>query len=100
MTVLLISGAVALIIAFAAFRRAPVATLLCACAVGAAIHFGAITMPTAIARPIGHARSAVQAWQAQQSAKLVCAVRETRALENDDAAQLQSLSDNCPPAAR
>lgn len=100
MTVLLISGAVALVVAFAALRRAPVATLLCACALGAAIHFGAITMPGAIATPIGHARAAVQAWQAQQSAKLVCAVGETRALESDDDARLQSLGASCLPAAR
>ena len=98
MILLLIGAAGALVLAAVALRRAPLATVLALCAVGGAIHLGVVSVPAAITTPIARASDSVRSWQASQSAKLVCAAGETRALENDDAAALQSVDDSCQPA--
>jgi hypothetical protein len=97
---LLLSAVIAMAIAFAAFRRAPAATVLVACGLGAAVHFGLLTPPGAITAPIARASSAVRTWQAAQSAKLVCVTAETRALERDDESALDALNTACQPTTR
>jgi len=100
MLVLLISAAGALVAAALGLRRAPLATILTLCAVGGAIHLGVLSLPATITAPIARVSDSVRGWQAAQSAKLVCATAETRALENGDAAALQSADATCPPARR
>jgi hypothetical protein len=95
--VLLASLAVILVVTL---RRAPVATVLAGCALAAAIHAGAVSLPGAIGGPIGHLSADVRHWQARQSAKLVCATAEMRALEAEDQLRLQALDGTCTAAAR
>ena len=73
-------------------RKAPVVTTLAVCALGAAGHFGVLTVPAPIARPISAARADVAAWQARQADKLVCAEAESR--------QLGDGASDPPPACR
>jgi hypothetical protein len=100
LTVLLISTAVAFAVAVVALRRAPLAAVLGICALAAAVHAGAVSLPGAITGPVDRASAAVRGWQTRQSAKLVCATVEARALESDDVAMLRSLDASCAPTSR
>ncbi len=100
MSLLLISAFLAGIVIAAAARRAPAVTLLAVCALAGANHLGVLPLPAAITTPIARASARVQAWQARQSAKLVCAAAETQALELQSASRLQSADDACDASTR
>jgi hypothetical protein len=94
-TFLLIAGVVALTLAYAASRR-PLATLIAVCALGAGGHLGMLSAPAVVASPITQARDALRAWQAAQSAKLICDVAQSEALSRGSAADDAQATRDCP----
>ncbi len=78
MTTALLAGLGVVVLLAFGLRRAPVATALAVCALGAANHLGVVMMPPGIAGPIASVKADVASWQARQAAKLVCAEAASR----------------------
>jgi hypothetical protein len=95
----IITGIAGLIVLRRLLRRAPIATVGAVAIAGFGVQTGLIPIVPAIAVPIHRASASVRAWQHRQSARLVCEISQSNALQSDDPAQLAQANDACASAS-